>query len=247
MTHQLNMRWLTSILVLASFNLSAQTIFYGWPGIGPDLCSQWINCTTGCSACNTPIVSDASVIGLGASWMDVHACPHAKGDGDNIVETSGWGVQPGTAMVVISMISLLPIEVDSIIIDHQGMEGGSERLQVRYGVNTNLPTLVVRDESVVTGQQRTVITNAGCIMAEGSATNGTAQLILQAYGGGDGWWLDNVRIVASPCMTTAIDAIAPNSKIDLRPSTDLLGRRVDADASQGVYMNARHQRVVVLP
>lgn len=241
------MRWLTAILLFVSFNLAAQTIVYGWPGLGPNICSQWINCITGCSACNTPIVSDASVMGLAGSWIDVHACPHAKGDGDNIVETSGWGVQPGTAMVVINLIAFLPLQVDSIIIDHQGMEGGSERLQVRYGVNTSLPALVVRDESVVTGDQRTVITDVGCIMAAEGSENGTAQLILQAYGGGDGWWLDNVRIVASPCMSTGIDVISPTRKNDPRPLTDLLGRRVGSEASQGVYLNARHQRVVVLP
>ena len=56
-----------------------------------------------------------------------------------------------------------------------------------------------------------------------------------------------MRIVTSPCLTTGIDAILPGRMIDQRPVIDLFGRRVDNNAAQGVYLNARHQRVVVLP
>jgi hypothetical protein len=233
-------------LLLFPFAVTAQSLYYGWPAISIDPCSEWIGCQAGCTACNTPLASSAALMGTGAAWMAVSRCPHPKGDGDSVVETSGWSAVPGEAMIILSMIALQHVQVDSIIIDHQAMEGGCDRLQVRFGTNTTLPTTVVRDEGIVDGAQRTVITDLGCI-APGDGGYGTAQLILQAYGAGDGWWLDQVRIVTSPCLSTGIEAIAPNSRIDLRPVTDLLGRRVDADAPQGVYLNARHQRVLVLP
>ncbi len=240
------MRHLFLLFFLLPFITTAQTLLYAWPGINADPCSEWLNCETGCTACNTPIASAASLMGTGAVWMGVNRCPHPKGDGDSMVETSGWSNMPGEAMVIVSMIALEPVQVDSIIIDHQAMEGGCDRLQVRYGANTTLPTTVVRDGTITEGGQQTIITDLGCI-TPGDGVYGTAQLILQAYGGGDGWWLDNVRIVTSPCLTTGIDAILPGRMIDQRPVIDLFGRRVDNNAAQGVYLNARHQRVVVLP
>ncbi|MEO8588419.1 MAG: hypothetical protein ABI432_03545 [Flavobacteriales bacterium] len=241
------MRLLTPIFLLASFSLSAQSLYYGWPGLGEASCSEWLNCATGCSACNSPIATGAALIGTSATWIDMNPCPHPKGDGDSVVETHGWTSTPGDAMVVLGMIALQPMQVDSIIIDHQGMEGGNEHLQVRYGINIALPTEVIKDESISLGEQRTIITDVGCITPGEGGAFGTAQLILQAYGPGDGWWLDNVRIVASPCFTTGIVTVTPTSVIDRRPVMDLFGRRIDDSAAQGVYLNAQHQRVVVLP
>lgn len=240
------MRLFLPLVFLLPVTASSQTLHYGWPGIGDDPCSEWLNCATGCSACNSPIASDASLIGTNASWMGVHYCPHPKGDGDSVVETSGWSELPGEAMIVFSLITLQPLQVDSIIIDHHGVDGGSTHLQVRYGVNTTLPVEVIKDEPVSMGEQRTVIADAGCIIPAEGGAYGMAQLILQAYGG-DGWLLDNVRVVTSPCMSTGIDVIVPTTAIDQRPVTDLFGRRVGDQASQGIYLNARHQRVVVLP
>ncbi|HMC97788.1 MAG TPA: hypothetical protein VKG92_09050, partial [Flavobacteriales bacterium] len=60
------MRLLTPIFFFASLSLSAQSLFYGWPGIGDDPCSDWIHCKAGCTACNSPIASGAALIGTSA-------------------------------------------------------------------------------------------------------------------------------------------------------------------------------------
>lgn len=241
------MRWILAPLFALPFALSAQTLHYGWPGIGDDPCTEWISCPAGCSACNTPIASDASLIGTAAAWVEVSHCPHPKGDGDSVVETAGWTAAPDAAMIIIGMVAIVPLQVDSIIIDHLGVAGGCERLQVRYGTNIGLPTDVIKDVPIAIDAQRTVITNAGCIVPSEGGSIGTAQLVLQAYAGGDGWQLDNVRIVTSACSTTGIGEVGSVSTIDQRPVLDLMGRPVGSEAVQGVYLNARHQRVVVLP
>lgn len=226
--------------------LSAQSLSYAWPDLGPDPCDQWIGCEAGCSACNTPRGSTSWFTGTSASWIGITACPHAKGDGDATVLTTGWTAMPGDGMVAIGLVALEPVQVDSIFIGHAGTEDGCERLQVRFGINSGLPQTVVRDEAIAGDAQYTVITDAGCI-APGESGIGIAEIVLQAYGGGDGWWLDDVRVVTSPCLSTGIDAVAAPAAQDPRPVRDLLGRPVGRYAAQGIYLDARGGRVVVLP
>ena len=123
------MRSFVLLSCLLPIALTAQTLDYGWPNLGDDPCSEWISCPGGCTACNTPVASSATLIGAAAAWMGVSHCPHAKGDGDSVVETDGWTVEPDEAMVIISVIVLQPLQVDSIIVDREGTTGGCERLR----------------------------------------------------------------------------------------------------------------------
>lgn len=247
--HTIFMNVLRRSFLLAAFMpvmVQAQLLNYGWPNLGLDPCAEWLSCEEGCTACNTPRGSSSWFTGSEAAWIGVTACPHAKGDGDATVFTTGWTTMPGEAMVVISLVALEALQVDSIVIDHTGTADGCDRLQVRFGVNSGLPETVVRDEALAGEAQRTVITDLGCI-TPGEGGIGTAQLVLQAYGGGDGWWLDNVHVVTSPCLSTGISAFTVPASQDHRPVRDLLGRPVGRYTAQGIYFDRLGNRVVVLP
>ncbi|MBK7946749.1 MAG: hypothetical protein IPJ85_16235 [Flavobacteriales bacterium] len=70
-------------------------------------------------------------------------------------------------------------------------------------------------------------------MAIEGAAFGTAQLILQAYEGGDGWWLDEVRIVTSDCMAMHVQQL--ESALPLRATCLRLARRAHcAPCGQGI-------------
>lgn len=240
------MRAITFPILLFWTVLSAQTLVYDWPGLGELACSEWIGCDAGCSACNTPQSSSAVLIGASAAWIGVDACPHAKGDGDSHVFTTGWNDSPTEPMIVISLIALQSLTVDSLIIEHQGIEGGSDRMRVRFGSNDVLPQDVVKEEAIDGAAQHTVVTGLGCISpAEGGAF-GTAQIVLQAFDGGDGWWLDRVRIVTSPCLVTGIASVQVSERSAQRPAFDFLGRHVGQHPDPGFYLNAAGSRVVVV-
>ncbi|MCB9182877.1 MAG: hypothetical protein H6591_03090 [Flavobacteriales bacterium] len=240
------MRAITFPILLFCTVLSAQTLVYDWPGLGEVACTEWIGCDAGCSACNAPQSTGAVLIGASAAWVGVDACPHAKGEGDSQVFTTGWNASASEPMIVISLIALETLTVDSLIIEHQGIEGGSGRMRVRFGINQGLPEQVMKEEALDGSMQRTVVTGLGCMTpAEGGAF-GTAQIVLQAFDGGDGWWLDRVRIVTSPCLDTGFASMQITSNPRQRPTVDFLGRRVGPHPAPGFYLNAAGNRVVVV-
>lgn len=239
-------RPLILLMALVPGMLAAQTLYYGWEGIGMDPCTEWIGCDEGCSACNAPRSSDGLLIGAATAWMGVAYCPHAKGDGDSMVLTSGWGQQPASAQIMFDIIALQPLQVDSIIIDHQAVAGCSDRVEVSFRTAVAEGMEVVKDEQLLGPPQRTVLTQLGCVEVPEGSPYGLARLALRAYGAGDGWWLDAVRIVTSPCLSTGVATLAPATVEHQRPVMDVLGRSVGLDAAQGVYLNAQGRRVVVV-
>lgn len=240
------MRCILTVPFLLPIIAASQTLTYGWPAIGMDPCTAWIGCENGCSGCNSPLGGNAALLGTTASWFQVGACPHAAPNGNNIVYTTGWGAAPGDAKVVFSFFAMQELQVDSIIITHHGAVGGSERLHIRFGINTILPGTVIHDAAIVQGEQRTVITGPGCLTVPEGEAYGTAQLILQAYEGGDGWWLDEVRIVTSDHLAMSVQQLGSTPTLRARPVFDLHGRSVARDPVQGLYLDAQGRRVVVV-
>lgn len=240
------MRLIITVLFWLPMMASSQTLIYGWPELGMEPCAEWIGCDNGCSGCNSPLGGNTVLFGAAAAWFDVDACPHATPGGDNIVHTTGWGAQPNAAMIVFSIFAMHALQVDSIIITHHGAADGSERLRVRYGINAVLPETVIHDAAIAPGEQRTVITGLDCIVAIEGAAFGTAQLILQAYEGGDGWWLDEVRIVTSDCMAMHVQQLESALPLRARPVFDLLGRPIARHAAKGIYLDAQGRRVMVM-
>lgn len=240
------MRLIVTFLLALPMIASSQTLTYGWPSLGMGPCTEWIGCDNGCSGCNSPLGGNAVLFGAAAAWFDVEACPHVKPGGDNNLLTTGWGAQPNEAMIVFSLFAMHPLQVDSIIITHHGAADGSERLRVRYGTNAVLPETVIHDGVIAADEQRTVITGLDCIAAQEGAAFGTAQLILQAYEGGDDWWLDEVRIVTSDCTAMNVQQLESTAPLRARPVLDLLGRPIARNAAQGIYIDAQGRRVMVV-
>jgi len=207
----------------------AQTLTYAWPSLGMDPCSEWLNCETGCSACNAPVSSSAALIGSAAAWINVDACAHPVTEDNNVVHISGWGPGIGEQRVILGLVSL---RIDSIIVRHAAGTNGPDLLRISYvriGPSTEGSEA---DVTVHSGFATTIINNAGALRAEGNQAFGVGQVILQAYGGGPGpWLLDEVRIVTSPDISTGISVntdILPPAGMTM--PYDLLGRHLSAPA-----------------
>lgn len=240
------MRWLGICSVICWLPLAAQVVEYEWPGLGPEPCSQWIGCEEGCSSCNTPVGTDAALLGLAATWSNVDPCPHPSGEGNSMVYTTGWSVAVSDAEIRIDVAAFVPLHVDSIIIDHMGADGGSERLRVGFRASVADSMSVLRDEGIAVAAGHTVITGAGCILAPDGHAFGLARLVLKAYGGGDGWWLDRVRIVASPCLSAGL-SVMPYQPASLgRRSIDMLGREVQPGYAPVFRVSAAGGRVMLV-
>lgn len=225
----LRLPFLVSAAALLATAANAQTLTYAWPALGMDPCAEWLNCASGCSACNSPASSSAALIGTAAAFIGLDACAHPVVPGDNAVHTYGWGLVPGEQRIIFSLIGLVPLRIDSILIRHGSAPGGPDRLLIEYvrlgpeqeGAQLDVPVQATFGESV--------FTDAGLLKAEGNQPFGSGQLILKAYGGGAGpWLLDEVRIATSPEISTGIGLLDGALRPVSGPAAfDALGRRLN--------------------
>ncbi len=222
----------------------AQSLEYAWLN---QPCGTVLNCDSGCTACLMPEGAGLAFTGTAAVWQGIDACPHPVSSGDNAVITYGWPtIADIDHYVSISGIAFSPMHIDSIIIRHSASADGPQRLMVRYGANTTMPTTVVCDVPTPEVLNETAVIDLGCVGAEDGMIYGFFQLLLQPYDGGPGAWaIDDLRIVASPCAATGIVEIAA-AQTTVAPTTlfDVLGRPIGEVAASGLYLNGG--RVVVL-
>lgn len=219
---------------------SAQTLQYDWLNLP---CDEYLNCNTGCSACNMPEEGSPNFIGTNVVWTGISTCPHPISTGDNAVYTEGWpiDVQP-LIWVGLSAIALEPVQIDSIIIRHRRSPDGPQRLRVSYARNAAQVVEPVAELDVTQQYEESVITDLGCVEPVVEGGYGVLQLRLQAYQGGAGdWQLDALRIVASPCSVISV-GITENFQRDLntnRSLVDVLGRPVQGQPVPGVYVGSK--------
>lgn len=221
----------------------SRTIEYNWLNVP---CSNNIHCSNGCSACNIPDNSDPSFFGTNMIWPGGTICPHPVSPQDNALHTSGWPIIPAAANYgLLSAMSTVPMQVDSLIIHHRSDESGPLRLKISITTDAAQPFVEIADIHVPADWTATVLTDI-CTMSIGPGMAfGMFQLKVQAYQGDGGeWQLDAVRIVASPA-TQLITGIAD---LDMRYEdtkgqyVDLLGRSMGNDPAPGFYIG--QQRVV---
>jgi len=223
-----------------------KSLTWGWPSAP---CGEMLNCNGGCSACNLPREQDATFFGTGASWLGVSACPHPKVVGDNVVFSEGWEVAPvSNKSVMLSGIALASMHLDSIIINHRSAADGPQWLRVSLKLELAGTSAVVH-EGPITGEFDALsLRDLGCaVVTEGMAMGGF-QVVLQAFGGNGGAWeLDEVRVVAAPCVqdiTTGVQDLNMDRSRTRSPRFDLLGRPAPNDAAPGFYIDAQ-RRVIV--
>jgi hypothetical protein len=228
--------------VLCSMQVWGQsrTIEYLWRNVP---CSNNIHCATGCSACNIPENSDPSFFGTNMIWPGVTLCPHPVSPQDNALHTSDWPVFPeGTNYGLLSCMSTVPMQVDSIIIRHRSDLSGPLRLKVSYTTAAAQPFEEIADVHVPTEWTETVVIAPSTMEIGQGMAFGTFQLKVQAYQADGGeWQLDGIRIVASP----AVELATGITDLDMRYEhvegqyVDLLGRSMGKDPAPGFYIGQR--------
>ena len=234
------------LLLLVAFGSSlctevvAQTLDYEWLNLP---CEQYLNCATGCSACNLPEGGSPIFIGTNVVWTGISTCPHPISTGDNAVYTEGWpmDVQP-MVWVGLSAFALEPLQIDSIIVRHRRSADGPQRLRISYASNPAQVSEMVSDVEVTQQYQESVVTDLGCLDPPVEGGIAALQIRLQAYQGGSGdWQLDALRIVASPCSAINV-GITENFQRDLNTNhsmIDVLGRSIQGQPAPGVYVGNR--------
>lgn len=240
-------RFIAPALLLATSFAQGQTLSYAWPTLGVDACSEWLDCDNGCSACNTPVSSSAVLVGTAAAWIDIVACAHPISAGDNAIHTTGWGSVPGEQRIVLSLISLVPLRIDSIIIRHASADDGPERLLMTYTRMGPITEGSEADVAIGTSFTNTVICDAGLLQAETGQSFGMGQIILKAYGNGSGpWILDEIRIVTSHENHTGISGYPFLIQSNEYPYFDALGRQFGlSPRAQGVFLRAGRTALII--
>jgi hypothetical protein len=239
---------LATIATLATSLCSAQsqTIVYQWLNVP---CSNNIHCNTGCSACNIPESSSPAFFGTNMIWPGVDLCPHPVSPQDNALYTTGWPIfAEAGSYGLLSGLSTMPMQVDSIIIRHRSDATGPQRLKIFFTTDVSQPSEEVGDLDIAMDWNDAVLTNLGRMEIPQGNAFGTFQIKVQAYqGNGGSWQLDEIRVVASPVVETAtgITEIAQRYSAMDGQYVDLLGRSAGTDPAPGFYIGK--QRVVRIP
>jgi hypothetical protein len=241
-------RLVAMVCLLAAFCSSlawgqSRSIEYRWLNVP---CSNNIHCSNGCSACNIPDNSDPSFFGTNMIWPGVTLCPHPVSPQDNAVHTSDWPVFATAGNYgLLSGMSTVPMQVDSIIIRHRSDLTGPLRLKISYRTAAAQPFEEIADIHVPTDWTETVLIQPGTMEIGQGMAFGTFQLQVQAYQGDGGeWMLDEIRIVGSPAvqLTTGIADLDMRYEHVEGQYVDLLGRNMGKDPAPGFYIG--QQRIV---
>jgi hypothetical protein len=232
-------------LLFSANGLLAQShsITYQWLNVP---CFSNINCNTGCSACNVPENATPVFFGTNMIWPGLTLCPHPVTTANNAVHSEGWSpfVSPNIH-AMLSGMSTIPMQVDSLIIRHRSSETGPQRLRISFTTDMAQPHYEIGDVEITTEWSTTVLTGMGRMDIGPGQDFGVMQLKFQAYQGQAGsWQLDEVRVVASPAtdITTGIAVIDHRYDRFDGQYVDVLGRPVGKDAAPGMYFG--NKRVV---
>lgn len=234
-----------SLLFTASSALSAQTevIEYQWLN---QWCSSILDCDEGCTACNIPASSSAAFFGTNVIWIGVDVCPHPVVSGDNAVGSFGWTQAASSdKYILLSGIATNAVQIDSIIIRHARSAAGPGRLKVGYTRSSMEPVSELADLEVQSDFNTSILTDLGCLTTSDDMPFGTFQLQFTPYGSDEGgWYLDEVRIVATACeplTSVGIDEIGAGRTDQSGPWYDVLGRPVKGEVGAGVYIGGKRQ------
>ncbi len=236
---------LSFTVLVSSAKLSAQghSITYQWLNVP---CFSNINCNTGCSACNVPENATSVFFGTNMIWPGLALCPHPISTADNAIYSIGWPsfVDPGV-YAMLSAMSTIPMQVDSLVLRHRSVAGGPQRLRISVTNDIAQPHLEIADVEITSEWSETVLTGLGRMEIGPGQDFGVLQVKLQAYQGqGGDWLLDEMRVVGTPAseMATGIAVIDRRFEQWEGQYVDVLGRPVGNDPAPGMYFG--NKRVV---
>lgn len=219
------MKWTFLPLMVVAASASAQTIDYKWLN---EACVSLVSCDTGCTACNSPRNSSSEFTGTDVGWIGVDVYPHPAIIGDNALFTYGWpSIADEDHLMLVSGIAFTPIHIDSLVFSHRSAMDGPQRLRVRFGMNESMSANEVADLPVPSAFNKTVLTDLGDVIAGDGMLYGFFSLVLQPYlGEGGAWELDELRIVGSPALSTAVPDLSLPTGLGKLPHYDALGRAI---------------------
>lgn len=221
------------LLCAAQGKGQVRTITYRW---SDQSCPQQLSCA-GATACNVQEETDAVFFSTGINFPGLAVCPQQTAANDNELRMDGWSWTPDTArMVVLEGVALIPMHIDSIIIQYRSGEVDGQRRVLVSFTDLSDNSGEVRDVLSSALPCSTTLVNAGVLNVPSGAGYGAFRLTIQAYEGNGGYWaLDGVRIVASPLDLGTPTGVAEQAGITLGEQAvstiDLLGRVSDAAVS----------------
>lgn len=232
-------------LLFSTLDVSAQShsITYQWLNVP---CFSNINCNTGCSACNVPDNSTPVFFGTNMIWPGLTLCPHPISTADNAIFSSGWQTFANpNVYAMLSGMSTIPMQVDSLVLRHRSNSGGPQRLRISFTTDIAQPHVEIADVEITSEWSETVLTGLGRMTIGEGQDFGVMQVKLQAYQGQTGdWLLDEIRVVGSPAtdISTGIAVVDRRYEQFEGQYVDVLGRPVNNDAAPGIYFG--NKRVV---
>lgn len=234
------MKWTFLPLAFVAACASAQSITYEWRN---EACASLLSCDTGCTACNSARNSDGGFSGTDVGWLGVDVCPHPVTEGDNALFTYGWpSIADEDHMMLVSGIAFSPIHVDSVIITHRSAVDGPQRLRVRFGINESMSEDLIADVPVPAEFSNTVLTDLGEILPGDGMVYGYFSLLLQPYLTEGGFWeVDDLRIVGTPALSTALPDLSLPPNTGKLPKYDAMGRAIIERPGLRFYLDGSKQ------
>lgn len=223
-----------------------QTLTWNWMN---NVCSDMLNCQTGCSSCNQPSGVSDGFHGTGAAWIGLGTCPHPVSSGDNAVLSTGWMPGPDPLKrVLLSGIMTSPMSLDSVIIRHCAFDQGPTWLRISLKRDLSQVATVIYEGPIGSAFANLALSDLGTVNIPEGSTTGGFQLQFQAYGSdGGSWALDRVRVVASPVatdITTGVIGISGVPAEKAGPFYDVLGRPAGKNTVLGISRDGK-RRVVI--
>ena len=226
------------IATATAVQAQTQTIDFQWPN---QPCSDMLSCDQGCSACNLPAGGNSLLMGTNMAWIGVSTCPLPFTPGDNAVFTTGWPAAPDNAhYLLFSGIAGAPMRIDSLIINSTSATNGPERLKVEFTNNAAAALIEIADLQVPPSLGDLVLIDLGEIAFPEGSQWGSFQVKITPYQGwGEGWAVNEVRVVCSPVEQTGVGIAEMWNNRTLTtvgPWFDVMGRRTGEEPAPGVYI-----------
>ncbi|HRH39323.1 MAG TPA: hypothetical protein PK760_13315, partial [Flavobacteriales bacterium] len=180
-----------------------QTLVFHWLN---QPCSEMLNCTLGCSACNLPSGGSSLLFGTNMAWIGVSTCPTPIQPGDNAIMTTGWPVEvTEDHYIIFSGIAATTMSIDSLVINHTSATNGPTRLKIEFSPDAAQGFVEVADVVVPPSFEDQIFVNIGEVIVPTGAQMGAFQFRITPYNGfGQGWAINDLRVVATPEQQSSV-------------------------------------------
>ena len=214
--------FISGLLTFGSVMAQAQSATWDVHPLNTVPCSEWIYPAPGCggcSSCRMAIDSDPSALDGGYLYWsdDLVICPHPLDANGNVVLITDWPVEADPSSYLFGRVEFhQPMHIDTVEVIAAKGNGGPDAIEIAVQYNTNdaLQTGTLLQGTLTNQFQTYAATDLGCAPMI-DATTGWANIYVRAHGGDLGFLFKQLRVVASPCVTTFV-AETPADDLNLR-------------------------------